>query len=292
MSCTERVCSLGLIGKRCENRKASVPWKEIATNPQKFIRAKYLPDNAVLGDPSHITLKQGRRLYKWWHGRQSDDQRALRFENCAPRHVPKRLRHKSPTAARPQRLHRRRSDDDGEAGPRRVKPRRSGRLAGQSEARRTPLDEDVEDEAEGGEREPSPPMKIGPPRGVRQQDRPSGSTSGRTNAKPATHHAENEPPNPRTTRPAPPPKPSQPTNPSARVGDRRQPHAGPPATKKAQKIVPPSPSPSVSGMDEQPTGGNVSESSEESYQVPPKRRMRLSPLDDDEDGDDGACQAL
>jgi hypothetical protein len=66
-------------GKDLDNAKAVVPWKELVSRTTEYVRAKYLPADITLMDPSHICADDVIRLLDHWYARQAHRKPVLRF---------------------------------------------------------------------------------------------------------------------------------------------------------------------------------------------------------------------
>ena len=62
-------------------RNARVPWKKIATSPTEYIKEKYLPEEACLGEVHHMRRDDVNAHLEHWTNRQAAGKKPFRFKN-------------------------------------------------------------------------------------------------------------------------------------------------------------------------------------------------------------------
>jgi hypothetical protein len=78
------VITLQHTGHASNNKKASVPWTEIAKNPDKFFDDDYLPFDVTLVEISKMKSEALQSCYSFWHARQKAGDDAFLFKHVHP----------------------------------------------------------------------------------------------------------------------------------------------------------------------------------------------------------------
>jgi hypothetical protein len=254
-----------------ENARASVPWKLISEDQNKFIRDDYLPD-IYLQEPSKFVQSEVKTLLDFWYARQSEQTTVFKFsrvsDSSGTLRNAKYQRHDAGKARKKGK--KRKQSADVESDPESPPAEPVGSSKGTKRARHdhSPLSDIREDPEEDLlTPEPHPVTKVGPPRGHKRTQDP-------------TIHP----------RPKPKPRPrsgGQPTPDRQLMGDNQQPTIYPRPKPRPRARSDARPTPQLTDNN-QAADSDTSEYDEDAQEHPPhpQPKRSLSPAERDFDRSD------